>query len=431
MLGAITKSPQWVQSGLAALTVAAAGLLLPAQAGAQVSGAIFTTNSTCSGVDLNIYADKGDVYLNGGPTKPGAASLPDGAYYVQVTAPSGSPVLGTSVGTAVPTPITVAGGVFSPCLQLFNAVSATPPSPAGYDDTPNPGGEYKVWVSQDSTFTNSTTKTDNFKVKGSTSTPPPTATLVVQKFYDTGTLGTYDGTETLISGWQVGITDCITQTSYTTVNAVVDPGSCTVTESDTIESNWIHTTATTVTGSVAAGETLTIRFGNICLAGGGGLTLGFWSNRNGQALFNNGFADIAWLTARNLRNANGSNFDPTNYSGFKNWLLAATATNMAYMLSAQMAAMDLNVNHAKVSSTALIYAPGTLSANSFGLATVGAILTEANNSLGANGLTVASSPTRTYQEALKNALDKANNNLNFVQDSPANCPYTFNAPSLL
>ena len=34
-------------------------------------GAIFTTDSTCSGVDLNIYANKGDVYLNGGPAHPG------------------------------------------------------------------------------------------------------------------------------------------------------------------------------------------------------------------------------------------------------------------------------------------------------------------------------------------------------------------------
>ena len=50
-------------------------------------------------------------------------------------------------------------------------------------------------------------------------------------------------------------------------------------------------------------------------------------------------------------------------------------------------------------------------------------MAEANTSLGANGDTTATGATRTYQEALKNALDKANNNLNFVQSSP--CPYTF------
>lgn len=50
-------------------------------------------------------------------------------------------------------------------------------------------------------------------------------------------------------------------------------------------------------------------------------------------------------------------------------------------------------------------------------------MNEANVSLGANGYTVAAGATRTYQQALKNALDRANNNLNFVQSTP--CPYSF------
>ncbi len=50
-------------------------------------------------------------------------------------------------------------------------------------------------------------------------------------------------------------------------------------------------------------------------------------------------------------------------------------------------------------------------------------MAEANASLGANGLTVAAGPVRSYQEALKNALDNANNNKNFVQATP--CPFSF------
>jgi hypothetical protein len=50
-------------------------------------------------------------------------------------------------------------------------------------------------------------------------------------------------------------------------------------------------------------------------------------------------------------------------------------------------------------------------------------MAEANAALGANGLTVAGSADRAYQEALKNALDKANNNLTFVQSAP--CAFTF------
>ncbi len=49
--------------------------------------------------------------------------------------------------------------------------------------------------------------------------------------------------------------------------------------------------------------------------------------------------------------------------GFQSWLLAANASNMANMLSAQLAAMELNVYNGKVNGGALIYAPGTTSAN--------------------------------------------------------------------
>src|SRR5438876_633 len=41
----------------------------------------------------------------------------------------------------------------------------------GYDDTPNPGGEYKVWVSTDCDFINNSTKTDNFQVNNTNPTP--------------------------------------------------------------------------------------------------------------------------------------------------------------------------------------------------------------------------------------------------------------------
>ena len=64
-------------------------------------GAIFTTDSTCTDVNLNIFDDKEDVYIDGGPAHPGAAGLPDGSYCVQVTDPSGQTVLGMSDPGAV------------------------------------------------------------------------------------------------------------------------------------------------------------------------------------------------------------------------------------------------------------------------------------------------------------------------------------------
>jgi hypothetical protein len=107
-------------------------------------------------------------------------------------------------------------------------------------------------------------------------------------------------------------------------------------------------------------------------------------------------------------------------------LTSANASNMANMLSAQLAAMKLNVLSGGVNGGALIYAPGTNSANALGYATVNAVMTEANTLLcsgGSNLLILSGNPDRPRAEALKTALDKANNNLTFVQGSP--CPFTF------
>ncbi len=124
-------------------------------------GAIFTTDSTCTVVDANIYAAKTDVYLNGGGK---GVRLPDGSYYVQVTEPNGT-VLGSSGGAA---PIEVRNGKFTACYQVWALVG-------GFDDSRN--GEYKVWVCQDATFSEPSCKTDNFRVAPSRDrTPTRTAT---------------------------------------------------------------------------------------------------------------------------------------------------------------------------------------------------------------------------------------------------------------
>jgi hypothetical protein len=248
--------------------------------------------------------------------------------------------------------------------------------------------------------------------------------VVVQKFYDTNTNGSNDAGDCPIGVWAFSVCVYTDSTKTTLVGSClsVDSGDTTelpyavsepplyVEVCETSTSGWVPTAGlcrnANLTGDISTA------IGNVRLTGGGGLTLGFWSNKNGQALV--GSTDLAMLVALNLRNGNGSDFNPGNYSSFRSWILSATATNMAYMLSAQLAAMELNVFNGFVNGGALIYAPGATSANSAGFATVDDVMTEANNSLGSNGNTVASGPTRTYQEALKNALDRANNNLNFL-----------------
>jgi hypothetical protein len=383
-------------------------------------GAIFTTDVTCNGTNINIFNSKSDVYIDGGPAHEGAAGLPDGYYYIQVTEPGGA-LLGTSVGSANPTPIHVTNGEFDVCYQLAAVVIKASDSTPGYDDTTNGGGEYKVWVSPAADFTGG--KTDNFKVKPEV---PATGTLNVNKFYDANANGINDDGQP-ITGWKVRIIDDLELFRFTPVSVIVAPDGYIVSEFDPAETNWIHTTTNPVNVTVAAGATETVEFGNLCLGPGGGHTLGFWSNKNGQATMNDGASmcpELSLLNGLYLRNGAGTRMNfACDYTAFRNWLLSATATNMAYMLSAQLAAMELNVEAGFVNGSALVYAPGTNSANGLGFATVSALMSEANTELTAHGTALAGDPWRGYQEALKNALDKANNNQTFVQATP--CPFTF------
>lgn len=242
----------------------------------------------------------------------------------------------------------------------------------------------------------------------------------VTKFYDANANGINDDSQP-ITGWKVRIQDDIDYIRFTPVSIIVDPDAYTVTEFNPVETNWIPTTSNPVDITLGAGEDGTVDFGNVCIGAGGGKTLGFWSNKNGQALFGND--DLALMVSLNLRNANGSNFDPASYSAFRTWLLSANATNMSYMLSSQLAAMALNVYNGLVVGNPLVYAPGTHYANPLGFIRVVALIREANIELGAHGSVLAGSPYRSYQEALKNVLDKANNNLTFVQPTP--CPFSF------
>lgn len=383
---------------------------------APMPGAIFTTEGSCSSTNVNIFTSKGDVYLDGGPAHPGAAGLPDGAYYVKVTEPGGA-LLGVSLSANV----SVSAGEFAQCYRLEDILVKASDASPGYDDTGNGGGEYKVWVSADPGFANNASKTDNFKVK-SDDVPPPPGHLIVQKFYDANADGQWTPGEPAITGWQVTIQDAphvwLDSTSFTPVDYIDEGGAFVVKESSAVQQNWNATTPTSVDATITAGQTTNVSFGNLCLGAGGGLTLGFWSNKNGEKLYS-----AATAVAQNLRDSAGNSFDPPNYKAFRTWILSASATNMAYMLSAQLAAMTQNVNNGNVSAGALVYAPGTGSASPLGYATVGALIAEGNALLAANGYTVGAGADRTAQEAVKTAIDRANNNLNFVQSAP--CAFSF------
>lgn len=218
--------------GAAALT-ALLTFALPAHAAPPLPGAIFTTLSDGSQINANIYSAKCDtlgVYLDGGPgpnAPQGAAGLPDGDYYFQVTDPSGKTLLSTDAQSF--RRFTVAAGIIT---------SRVTPQAAGdhetgldvdhgaltielcpFLDTPNPGGEYKVWVTPVADFAGNpavvdngynpgffhgfipaASKTDNFKVRARRS-----VCLTIIKFLDDGD-GKFEAGEPTLN-WPVTVID--------------------------------------------------------------------------------------------------------------------------------------------------------------------------------------------------------------------------------
>jgi hypothetical protein len=153
----------------------------------QLSGAIFTTDVTGEPVNLNIYAAKEDVYLNGGPginAPDDAAGLPAGTYSFQVTDPSGKTLLSTDAVECRQFTVDASGVIQSvaPSGACAHATGADGEDGGitvqlfPYADTPNNGGVYKVWVSptelldctapgNKNCFVPRYSKTDNFKVR--------------------------------------------------------------------------------------------------------------------------------------------------------------------------------------------------------------------------------------------------------------------------
>lgn len=180
-----------------ALLVLCGGIFVLAVRAGNISGAIFTTVANGSEVNFNIYADKNDVYLDGGPgpgAPQGAAGLPDGVYVFMVSDPPGKTLLSTDIAACRQFQVTagiISGLVTSGCgtttppLHVTGTSidhGATTVQLMPFDDTPNHGSEYKVWVTPLADylcplgqvscslgdhfgFVHDNSKTDNFKVK--------------------------------------------------------------------------------------------------------------------------------------------------------------------------------------------------------------------------------------------------------------------------
>lgn len=440
---------------LAVSLALAAGLFSGAASAHAISGAIYTSVENGETVNANSYPSKDLVYLNGGPNNaPGCngGDLEDGDYYFQVTDPSGATLLSSDAVSE--RKFRVASGVISAYLGTTHDVGG--PSDCGslslqlipYANSPNGGGVYKAWITHaedleasgcdlastcSQGFVPGHTKTDNFKVENEY--PPPLGSLEAIKFYDANANGLFDAGEPLLENWLMtatSATQAVDSNRYTgadgtaTWDPLVPDTDYFVTEGTPVEGNWVNS-ATIYDGhgtapqnpagplSVVAGETTTVIFGNYCTVPSNGHTLGFWSNKNGQALV--GAGDLALLVSVNLRNKNGSSFDPATAAALRTWLLNGEATNMAYMLSVQLAAMELNVYNGFVNGNAT-YVPAGM--------TINQLMAAANTSLGLYPVTVSGNDPfgqRSNQEQLKNWLDQLNNNAGVLSATP--CAYSF------
>jgi hypothetical protein len=265
-------------------------LVSVAQAAPPLPGAIFTTTEDGTIVNENVrYEAKEDVYLDGGPgpnAPSTAAGLPEGDYYFQVTDPSGKHLLSTDhiscriihvneygvidvvyAGTNYVWVNGKNGGWVPEACQHNQGVDVDHEELGAitvqlfpYDDTPNKGGVYKVWVTpvedyagdpeyvpeqkKDAVngedygpgyfhgFIPAMSKTDNFKVKRK-GPPYVDPELTVRKFHDKNLDGVQDVGEEDITGWAVDISEPlgVTNTYHTPVTILTpNKGTYTVVE---------------------------------------------------------------------------------------------------------------------------------------------------------------------------------------------------------
>jgi len=256
------------------------------------------------------------------------------------------------------------------------------------------------------------------------------ASITVCKYYDFNANGIKDSGEQLLA-WPFCLTSALSDSTFSPAQQTSSDGGCT-TFNNLPPGTYVVTegSATGYFGSTNSstitidhcGQNVPVSFGNYCTVNSGGLTLGFWSNKNGNKLLTGnangtgtallpGVRDL--LNSCSLRNANGTvhtfSTSSTSYADLRNWLLAATATNMAYMLSAQMATLKLDVYFDKVNGNAYDLC-------SFG--TVNQLTAAACADLAVNGLTLSGNVNRPPQELWKNCMDAINNNGPVVPVTP-------------
>jgi hypothetical protein len=208
---------------LAAIGAASVYIFQNTVSASGFSGKIYTSLFDGQFVHVNKYSSKDAVYLNGGQVQQNANGLPDGTYYFQVTGPSGNDLLSTDL--AVCRQVIVFNGVIAaaegPACQHPTGIpqsdGSLPVKLMPFNDTPNPGGNYKAWLIRQTgntsvaadgihiNFQNSNAKQEIFRVDPvpCTDNCGPTVTLGGKNFYDLNENGSFDPDEAPLEGVQI------------------------------------------------------------------------------------------------------------------------------------------------------------------------------------------------------------------------------------
>lgn len=407
-----------------------------------IQGAVSATNSTCAMVNGNLFDSKDNVYVKAGASNGGGTPLQNGSYFVKVTTPGGD-VLGSSSGT---TAVVLNGKINNAnCVSLDSLVGGS------YADTTNNGHEYKLWVSTTSDFTGGTTKTDTFKVFSAPVDTVQYGSVTIVKFYDANVSGNYDAGEATLS-WKVQLSELdpgMTPVTY----AQLPLGDYTAREYEPLGNSVLHPYAWVATNAYQAPTPdwayigpnggggylnrwqttltadqpdVTVSFGNVCIGPAtGGRSIGYWTNKNGQADMNRIGMTYALTHLGLTVDAKGNFVTFATYKAFQTWLKNATATNMANMLSAQKVALKLAVLTGTLSLTDHVYAPGApveWGANPAGFIAIGDLLSFTETELSLNPYVRSGISLRTQQEALKNALENIDvNRASVAMPTPDPC----------
>lgn len=463
--------------GVVAMAMAACSLLFASSAGAIVAGAGFTTfDSTLegcldspNGVDCNNYEGKQYVYMSGGPVH---AGLSDGSYYFAVLTPgsqNGGFIEGAKGNLSDKTAGGTEGDLGSGDEQAnrtfevnehevvsYSGTHAVGESPSGkkiiglapFDDTDNAGGVYILAICETGATLPSQCKYDAFRIAaGEEEELEPFGTISGLKYYDVNHNGKFDPGEAPLPNWAIDWSDTVSGTELTNSSGLFEvknlvEDTYTFTEEQG-PAGWIQTGNVKDESTATFGSAVTLKpdksyivelaeggivsginFGNVCeIKNSNGLTLGFWSNKNGEKILN--AHDPAWknlLNASNLVDAKGNHFTVTTYKLFRNWLLEATATNMSYMLSAQLATTQLDIAYNGLDGTNLVNDP-----DGDGWVTINHVVKDAIEFLKTHPNTTAAGADRNLAEAYKNIFDSLNNNIQAITPAdPKYCPaYSF------